>query len=90
MSSVYGGLHGKRTNLVLAQAEVVLKDLALTRITLVRNYLDRRRPFSEFSTPIGHRAQGHNDEVRSTLTFRLDEEGDQGNGLNRLAQTLCT
>lgn len=58
------------------------------RRSLVDYGRDRGRPFLKLECPVGDGGERDNDEVRAVLLLGLDEEGDEGEGLDGFAQTL--
>lgn len=56
--------------------------------TLVDQDGNRRSPFAEFVDPIGKGRKRNNDEERTSLLLAFDKEGDEGDRLNRLSETL--
>lgn len=75
--------------LEIARPDLALECPALERVALVRDHLHAGCPFGELAGPIRHGRKRDNDEVRSTLTFRLNQERDEGDRLNGLAETLA-
>ena len=75
-------------NLEVVRAKLALQSTTLCRVAFVRDHPDRWGPLGEFSRPIGHGRQGGDDEVRTALAFDLNEEGDEGDGLDRFSKTL--
>lgn len=78
----------RKQDLELSLANFPLRLFSLGRRPLVRNHLDGRSPLFELHDPIRHRRKGNDDEERTVLLLRFDEEGDEGDGLNRLSESL--
>ena len=77
-------------DLELTHSEVLLKRTTLGRITLVRDHPDRGCPLGELTRPVGHGREWHDDEVRASLSLHFNEEGNEGNRLDSLSETLLT
>ena len=59
-----------------------------SRSNLVDDRRNRRSPLLKLERPVCDGRERDDDEVGSVLLLGLDEEGDEGEGLNRLSETL--
>lgn len=78
----------RQENLESTGSNFVLRLFSLRRRSFVRNHLDGWCPLFEFHDPIRHSRERNNDEERSVLLLRLDEESDEGDRLNSLSKSL--
>lgn len=81
-------LVGRQEDLELTHTEVLLECTTLGRIALVRDHPNRGCPLGELSRPVGHRREGYNDKVWSSLSFHLNEERDKRDRLDCFSETL--
>lgn len=78
----------RQQHLKVTPPNLTLRRLPLRRRPLVTHQLYARRPFIKLGDPVGHGREGDDDEVRTGLTLLFDQVGDEGEGLDRFAETL--
>ena len=83
-------LVGCQQYLEIPRADFALQTSSLQWVALVGDHLDSGSPLGKLTGPICHGREGDDDEVRAALLLALDEEGDEGNGLDGLSETLQT
>ena len=72
----------RQQDLELAHAILVLERAALHWVALVRDRLDGRSPLRELAGPVCRRRERNDDDLWPALLLDLDEEDDEGDGLD--------
>lgn len=80
----------RQTHLEIDGADTGVDVFTLRGRAFENGRTDPGRPSFEFHRPIGQGGQGDNDEERAGLAFLFDEVGDERDGLDGLAETLCS
>lgn len=78
----------RKHHLERTRPQVSLNSLASDGRAFVHDGRYSRSPFLELESPIGEGGERYDDKEWTGLVLAFDKEGDQGDGLNGLAETL--